>query len=115
MVADRNHRQRGVAFISILLVLAVLATLAIYSAEDQHIAIRRMENLGGSEQGYQVNLSGEQWVVKVLEKDMANDKEAAASETPAIDHQGELWGNLGPPVEVGETGTTLLMAIEDLQ
>ncbi|MGI9318529.1 MAG: hypothetical protein ACR2QW_14460, partial [bacterium] len=52
--------QRGVALISILLILTVLATLAIYTAEDQSLAIRRVENLGVAEQGYQVNLSGEQ-------------------------------------------------------
>ena len=73
--------QRGVALIAILLVLAVLSTLAIYSAEDQHIAIRRMENLGQAEQGYQVNLSGEQWVVKVLEKDIDNDRKSSQQQS----------------------------------
>lgn len=108
-------RQRGVALISILLILTVLATLAIYTAEDQSLAIRRVENLGVAEQGYQVNLSGEQWVVKVLEKDLADDQLRSNESTPVIDHTGEVWGNLGPPVEVGDTGTTLLMTVEDLQ
>ena len=31
------------------------------------------------------------------------------------DHRGEIWGNLGPPVEVGDSGVLLLMTIEDLQ
>ena len=113
--AASPDNQRGVALISILLILAVLATLAIYTAEDQSLAIRRVENLGLAEQGYQVNLSGEQWVVKVLEKDMAEDRLNSNESTPVIDHGGEIWGNLGPPVEVGDTGATLLMTVEDLQ
>ena len=107
--------QRGVALISILLLLSVLATLAIYAAENQDLAIRRASNLDAAEQGYQVNLSGEQWVVKVLEKDLIDDKLRSNESDPPVDHAGEIWGNLGPPVEVGETGTTLLMLIEDLQ
>ena len=111
----RINCQRGVALISILLILTVLATLAIYVAEDQSLAIRRVENIGLAEQGYQVNLSGEQWVVKVLEKDLAEDRLNSNESTTVVDHPGEIWGNLGPPVEVGDTGTMLLMTVEDLQ
>ncbi len=107
--------QNGVALVTILLVLAVLATLAIYAAEDQDLSIRRVSNLVTAEQGYQVNISGEQWVVKVLEKDMENDQLNVAGDQPVIDHVGEVWGNLGPPVEVGETGMTLWMQVDDLQ
>jgi general secretion pathway protein K len=110
-----NSHQRGVALISILLVLTVLATLAIYAAEDQNLAIRRSENLSLAEQGYQVNQSGEQWVLKVLEKDIVNDLSRSSENAGAVDHRSEIWGNLGPPVEVGETGVSLLMTIEDLQ
>lgn len=110
-----KSQHRGVALISILLILAVLATLAIYTAEDQSLAIRRVENIGLAEQGYQVNLSGEQWVVKVLEKDMIDDQLNSNEASSIIDHRGEIWGNLGPPVEVGDTGTLLLMTVDDLQ
>jgi len=110
-----HGRQCGVALISILLVLTVLATLAIYAAEDQNLAIRRSQNQSLSEQGYQVNQSGEQWVLKVLEKDMVNDLSRSSEGAGVVDYRGEIWGNLGPPVEVGETGVTLLMIIEDLQ
>jgi len=111
-------KTRGVALISIMLVLAVLATLVIFATEAQNLAIRRAENLAVSEQGFQVNLSGEQWVVKVLEKDIQDDLLKVANATDqggAFDHPGEVWGNLGGAVEVGETGTTLLMAIVDQQ
>ena len=107
--------QHGVALISILLLLAVLATLTIYAVENQDLAIRRVENQMLAEQGYQVNSSGEQWVIKVLERDIENDLVRADSEQSTMDHNGEIWGNLGPPVEVGDTGTTLLMTVEDLQ
>ncbi len=110
-----QHAQNGVALISILLLLTLLATLAIYAAEDQDMAIRRSSISDLAEQGYQVNISGEQWVVKVLEKDQEEDAVRRLQDESAIDHAGEIWGNLGPPVEVGETGTTLLMVIEDLQ
>jgi len=110
-----RHGQRGVALISILLLLTLLATLAIYAAEDQDMAIRRASIVDLAEQGYQVNISGEQWVVKVLEKDQQDDAVRRLQDESAIDHASESWGNLGPPVEVGDTGTTLLMVIEDLQ
>ena len=110
-----SNRQYGVALISILLILTLLATLAIYTAEDQDIAIRRVQNQGTAESGFQVNVSGEQWVIKVLENDMVNDQVNIDSDLPALDHYGENWANLGPPVEVGESGVTLLMTIDDLQ
>ena len=115
MEPEAPHRQQGVALITILLLLAVLATLAIYSAEDQDMAIRRVSNLVTAEQGYQVNLSGEQWVVKVLEADLDNDLSNASGDRPVVDHTGEIWGNLGPPVEVGETGMSLWMLVDDQQ
>ena len=86
----RPARQKGVALVTILLVLAVLATLAIYSAEDQDLAIRRVSNLITAEQGYQVNISGEQWVVKVLELDMDNDRLNLNGQQPATDHPCRL-------------------------
>ena len=110
-----NGQQRGVALISILLVLTVLATLAIYAVEDQNLAIRRSQNLSQSEQGYQVNVSGEQWVLKVLEKDMVDDLVLGSQGKVATDYLDENWRKLGPALEVGETGVTLLMTIEDMQ
>jgi general secretion pathway protein K len=104
-----------VALITILLLLAVMATLAIYSAEEQDLAIRRVSNLVTAEQGFQVNLSGEQWVVKVLEADLDSDAANSSGDQPVLDHQGETWGNLGPPVEVGKTGMTLWMLVDDQQ
>ena len=103
------------ALVTILLLLAVLATLAIYSAEEQDLTIRRVSNLVTAEQGFQVNLSGEQWVVKVLEADMENDRSNTSADQPVVDHASEIWGNLGPPVEVGETGMTLWMLMDDQQ
>ncbi len=108
-------RQRGVALVTILLLLAVLATLAIYAAEEQDLSIRRVSNLVTAEQGFEINLSGEQWVVKVLEADIDNDNVNASGNQPVVDHPGEIWGNLGPPVEVGETGMSLWMLVEDQQ
>ncbi|MEA3291612.1 MAG: type II secretion system protein GspK, partial [Pseudomonadota bacterium] len=87
--------QRGLALLSVLLILVLLTTLAAYMADDENLAIRRINNQREAEQGFQVAMGAEQWAVKILERDLAQSKESEE-----VDHPGEDWAKLGPPVKV---------------
>ncbi len=104
--------QGGVALLSVLMLLVLLSTMAIYHAEDQNLAIKRVSNLREAEQSYQIAASGEHWAVKILEKDMAIDNQDGI---PNIDHILEDWANLGPPVKVEGTESFLQVGIFDNQ
>jgi type II secretory pathway component PulK len=44
--------QQGVALLTVLFILVLLSTLAVYTAEDENIAIRRAENQRDMAQAY---------------------------------------------------------------
>jgi len=112
MKSKLSSPQPGVALLSVLLILVLLATLAAYTAEEEDLAIRRLSNFQQAEQSFQVAIGGEQWGVKVLEKDIVDDQLKGPE---AFDHPTETWGNLGAAVEVEGTGTTMLVSIVDAQ
>lgn len=64
-----EYSQRGVALLTVLFVLVLLTTMAVYVAEDEHLAIRKLENQRDATQGRLVALAGEMWVAKALEQD----------------------------------------------
>ncbi len=100
----RVHRPRGVALLTVLLILALLTTLAAYMTEDELLALRRLSNLYEAEQSYQMATGSEKWALVLLARDL---------ETSETDHLNEDWGKLGVPVTV-EQGT-LATVIEDAQ
>lgn len=100
-----RHRARGVALLTVMLIMMLLTTLVVYLVEDEYLAIRRVSNQQESEQGFHFAVYAEQWARKVLEAD-ARDNE--------IDHAGELWSTERPVLR--ETDTAVLWSeIEDLQ
>ena len=107
-----NHRQTGVALITVLLMLVFLSILAIYRAENQDIDIRKVSNLRESERAFQIGMGGEQWAVKLLEKDMFSDAQTADGDQ---DHLGESWANLGPAVKVEGTESYMQVTLIDQQ
>jgi len=98
------QRQRGVALITVLLILVVMSTLAVYLLEDQHLVLRRITNQRDAEQAFQLATGAEQWGAKVLLRDMQNSQ---------TDHLQENWHSLLPQIPV-ERGT-LTTRIDDLQ
>ncbi len=83
----RPEKQNGMALLTVLFILVLLSTLAVYTAEDENIAIRRAENQRDAEQARQVALAGEQWVISALKRDML-----AAPQN--VDYPGDEWALL---------------------
>jgi general secretion pathway protein K len=103
--------QRGVALITVLLVMVFLSVLATNIAENQNISIRKISNLIESEQAFQIAIGGEQWSRTVLEEDIFLD---ANSDDSVSDHRQEAWANLGPAVKVEGTESLMLVRILEL-
>ena len=96
--------QTGVALLTVLFMLVLITTMAVYMVEDEHLIIRRASNQRDLEQGFQMVSGAEQWVAKVLERDLA------LSQT---DHLNEDWRTLVFAVELEEG--TLSAQVDDLQ
>jgi general secretion pathway protein K len=93
-----------VALLSVMFILVLVSTLAIYVAEADHLMLRRAGNIRDLEQGMQLALGGEQWAERVLQRD------AAEGET---DYLGEAWNSLGGAVTVDDAA--LRTVVTDLQ
>jgi general secretion pathway protein K len=104
MAVIRYTGQAGVALLAVMFILVLLATLAVYIAEDDHLMISRAGNIRNMEQGMQYALGSEHWALRVLQRDVED------SETDAL---GEDWNKLGTPVDV--EGGDLRTVVNDLQ
>lgn len=65
---------RGVALITVLLVLAVATVLAVTMSVQQQVSIHRTENILHSNQAWQYVLGLEKWAIAVLEQDLETNK-----------------------------------------
>ncbi len=82
-----SGRQHGMALLTVLFILVLLSTLAVYTAEDENIAIRRAQNQRDAEQSRQVALAGELWVMSALKRDLL-------SAPQGVDYAGDEWALL---------------------
>ena len=97
-------RQRGVALIMAIVMVAIATVLAVRIGTRASIDQRRTAGLIALDQGWQVALGAEAWAVEVLRKDRQD------SET---DHLGERWAQPIPPLPVD--GGAVRGALEDMQ
>lgn len=88
---SHSDKQRGVALISALVVVALATTAAVSMTTSQHLGMRRAENMISRDQAYQYLVGAEQWVGVLLKRD------AEESET---DHLDEAWAQTLPPLPV---------------
>lgn len=95
-------KQKGVALITVLLVVALATTLAVTMMTRQQLDIRRTTHLLNGEQAYLYALGAESWAKQILWRDEKN-----------VDHLKELWANQLPPLPI--LGGHLQGKIEDLQ
>lgn len=97
-------KQRGVALITALLVVALAVIAATDMLSRQQLDIRRTATVLNSEQAVLYALGAEAWAAQVLRRDLRNNRH---------DHRNEVWALQLPPtlVEGGEIGGYL----EDLQ
>ncbi len=105
-VSGSPHNQQGVALLMVLFILVLLSTLAVYTAEDENIAIRRAENQRDMAQAYQVALAGELWVAKALERDLLNAPSG-------VDYLGDEWALLDSQLVTVEDGQMAVQAIDE--
>lgn len=98
--------QQGMALLTVLFILVLLSTLAVYTAEDESIAIRRAENQRALAQAYQVVLAGEQWVAKALERDLI-------TAPTGVDYPGDEWALLDTQVVNVEDGQMVVQAVDE--
>lgn len=100
-----NHsRQTGVAVVMVLLIVALVTTLATYIAQQQSLWQRQVETQFDHVQARRLGIAGIDWARAVLADD---------AHFNAIDHETELWTLRLPPMPV-ENGE-VIGVIEDRQ
>lgn len=74
MITSRRGKAcKGVALITVLLVLAVATVLAVSMSVQQQVSIHRTENILYSNQAWQYVLGLEKWAIAVLEQDLKSN------------------------------------------
>lgn len=98
------NRQRGVALITAIVLVAIATILAVHIGTRAALDLRRTAGLAALDQGWHVALGAEAWAAEVLSAD-AEDGET--------DHLAEAWAQPLPglPIDGGEVRG----ALEDMQ
>jgi len=99
-----NHKQRGVALITALLVAALVTVVAVAMASRQQLDIRRTGNMLEADQAYMYALAAESWVIQILKEDKQKTQ---------IDTLTEEWAMKLPPIPI--EGGVITGSVEDLQ
>lgn len=97
-------RQRGVALLVVMIIVALATLIATQLAYDQHLGMARAGNQIFADQAQRYVLGGEAWA-KIILGDEATDNDT--------DSQHDDWAIGLPPVEIA--GGTAFGAITDLQ
>jgi len=97
-------RQRGVALIMAIVMVAIATVLAVRIGTRASLDMRRTAGLIALDQAWHVALGAEAWAAEVLRKDR---------EDSDTDHPGERWAQPIPPLPVD--GGTVRGALEDMQ
>ena len=98
-------RQRGVALITAIVVVAIATVLAVRIGTRAAMDLRRTAGLVALDQGWHVALGAEAWAIEVLKDDVKDSRE--------FDHLGEAWAQPVPPLPVD--GGEVRGALEDMQ
>ncbi len=98
-------RQRGVALISVLLVVVIATVLSVSMIRHQNLTIHKARNVSNHSQAKQYAIGGEELARQILWQD--------TDSSPEVDHLQESWaeGDLVFEFENGEVS----VQIEDLQ
>jgi general secretion pathway protein K len=97
-------RQRGVALIMAIVMVAIATVLAVRIGTRASLDVRRTAGLIALDQAWHVALGAEAWAVEVLRKDREDSQ---------TDHLGERWAQPIPPLPVD--GGAVRGALEDMQ
>ena len=99
-----SNRERGVALITAVLMVALATMLAVDVGYRGFLDQRRTGTLFALDQGYEIALGAEAWAADFLKKDMQESQ---------TDHFGETWARPLPPLPV--EGGTVEGRLEDMQ
>ncbi len=100
---SQQSSQRGVALITVLLIVAICSLLATQLISEQHIQFRRTLNQLQGDRAFHYVLSAEEWGREILILD------ANANQT---DNYNDDWAMQLPPMEVD--GGMMLLLAEDM-
>ncbi len=91
-------RQRGVALITAILVVALVASVATYLAAQNQVRIQQMENLKARAQAELLARAAVDWARAILADDVIRGS--------TIDDYSELWATVVPPQQTdgGQVG-----------
>jgi general secretion pathway protein K len=84
-------RQRGVAIITALLIVAIATTVSVTLSTRLQLDVRRTGNMIAGDQAYLYTLAAESWSQRILRNDREQNQ---------IDHLGENWAIELPPLPV---------------
>lgn len=102
--AQGSRRDRGVALITAVLMVALGTMLAVDVGFRGFLDQRRSATLFALDQGYEIALGAEAWAADFLKQDMQDSK---------TDHFGETWAQPLPPLPI--EGGTVEGRLEDQQ
>ena len=100
----RLKRQRGVALITALLIVALATIAAVAMASRQQLDVRRTANILDGDQTFFYAIGVESWARRILVRDLKDGR---------TDHPGEDWARRLPPITI--PGGQVAGYIEDLQ
>ena len=95
-------RQRGVALITAIVLVAIATVLAVHIGTRAALDLRRTTGLAALDQGWQVALGAEAWAAEVLKDD-----------EPDSDNLAEAWAQPLPPLPID--GGEVRGALEDME
>ena len=99
------ERQRGVALITVLFVVALATAAAASMTGDHQFDIRRTGNCIALTQAHQIALGGESWAMGILARDRRGETGtttggSATERNPEIDSRDEIWAQELPPIPI---------------
>lgn len=109
------RRERGVALITVLLVVAIVTVVSAAMVARQQLSIRASSNQLQARQAWHYALGGEALAQAILARDLrsaAGGEPGASGEAAAVDHLLEPWAQPLPGFEIDQG--EILVRIEDL-
>ena len=106
--SGQPSRQRGVALITVLLVVALVTAAAADMTGRHQLDLRRTGNRLALTQAHQIALGGESWAIALLARDRrgrardrkTNDIREQQGENTRVDSRDEDWARPLPPIPI---------------
>ncbi len=105
LTAPAGSRQRGLALVTAMLIVAIVASLAVSLSLGQQVWLRQAQNVNDRTQAEKVSQAALQWAKLLLLEDAKNN--------PTTDDLSEDWAQPLPPISV--EGGLMTGTINDAQ